>query len=30
MKDFKNDVSLARKGDTEAFARLYSIVYKEM
>lgn len=30
MKDFKNDVSLARKGDTETFARLYSIVYKEM
>lgn len=30
MKDFKNDVSLAVKGDTEAFARLYSIVYKEM
>lgn len=30
MKDFKNYVSLAKKGDTEAFARLYSIVYKEM
>ena len=28
MKDFKYDVSLARKGDTEAFARLYSIVYR--
>ncbi len=30
MKDFKNDVSLAKKGDTEAFARLYTIVYKQM
>ncbi len=30
MKDFKNYVSLAKKGDTEAFAKLYSIVYKEM
>lgn len=30
MKDFQNDVRLARKGDTEAFSRLYSIVYKDM
>jgi RNA polymerase sigma-70 factor (ECF subfamily) len=30
MKDFKVDVSLARKGDTQAFAGLYSAVYKEM
>lgn len=30
MKDFKNDISLARKGDTQAFARLYTIVYKHM
>lgn len=28
--DFKNDISLARKGDTQAFARLYTIVYKQM
>ncbi|MBE6844722.1 MAG: RNA polymerase sigma factor [Ruminococcus sp.] len=30
MKDFKNDIKLARKGDTDAFARLYTIVYKQM
>ena len=30
MKGFQNDVRLARKGDTEAFSRLYSIVYKDM
>lgn len=30
MKDFKGDVTLAVKGDTQAFARLYSAVYKEM
>ena len=30
MKDFKNDIKLARNGDTEAFARLYTIVYKQM
>lgn len=30
MNDFKTDAELARKGDTEAFSRLYSMVYKEM
>ena len=30
MKDFKNDIKLAKKGDTEAFARLYSSVYRQM
>lgn len=30
MKDFKNDIRLARSGDAEAFARLYTIVYKQM
>ena len=30
MKDFTNDINLARKGDTQAFARLYTIVYKQM
>jgi len=30
MKDFKNDIKLAQKGDTEAFARLYSVVYRQM
>ena len=30
MKDFQKDVRLPRKGDTEAFSRLYSIVYKDM
>ncbi len=27
---FSADVRLARKGDTAAFARLYSLVYKDM
>ncbi len=30
MKDFKNDIKLAMKGDTQAFARLYTKVYKQM
>lgn len=30
MKDFKTYAALAREGDTEAFAKLYSLVYKEM
>lgn len=30
MNDFKTDAELARKGDTAAFSRLYSLVYKEM
>ncbi len=30
MKDFKTYAALARKGDTEAFAKLYSIVYKDL
>lgn len=30
MKDFKNDIRLARQGDTDAFARLYTIIYKQM
>jgi RNA polymerase sigma-70 factor (ECF subfamily) len=30
MEDFSEDVRLASKGDTEAFARLYSTVYKDM
>lgn len=30
MIDFKNDAELARKGDTAAFSRLYSLVYKDM
>lgn len=30
MNDFKTDVLSARRGDTAAFARLYSFVYKEM
>ncbi|MGN1480918.1 RNA polymerase sigma factor [Porcipelethomonas sp.] len=30
MTDFQNDVKLARKGDTEAFSRLYAVIYKEM
>lgn len=30
MIDFKTDAELARKGDTAAFSRLYSLVYKEM
>lgn len=30
MKDFSTDVNLAKKGDTEAFSRLYSMVYKDL
>lgn len=30
MNDFKTDAELARKGDTAAFSRLYSMVYREM
>ncbi|MBQ8296473.1 MAG: sigma-70 family RNA polymerase sigma factor [Ruminococcus sp.] len=30
MKDFAKDIGLARKGDTAAFARLYSEVYKDL
>lgn len=30
MNDFKTDVELAQKGDTAAFSRLYSLIYKEM
>lgn len=30
MKDFSVDAVLARKGDTEAFARLYSEVYRDL
>lgn len=30
MNNFKTDAELARKGDTAAFSRLYSMVYKEM
>ena len=30
MNDFSTDVKLARAGDTEAFARLYSLVYKDL
>lgn len=30
MNDFSTDVRLARKGDSEAFARLYSLVYKDL
>ena len=30
MSDFSGDVNLARKGDTSAFARLYSLVYEDM
>ena len=30
MNDFSTDVKLARKGDSEAFARLYSLVYKHL
>lgn len=29
-KEFKNDIKLARQGDADAFARLYSDVYKQM
>ena len=30
MKDFSADAKLARKGDTEAFARLYAEVYEDL
>ncbi len=30
MNDFSTDVKLARGGDSEAFARLYSLVYKDL
>lgn len=30
MKDFKTYAALARKGDTEAFSKLYSLVYKDL
>lgn len=30
MNDFSADVKLAVKGNTEAFARLYSLVYKDL
>ncbi len=30
MKDFKTYAALARNGDTEAFSKLYSLVYKDM
>lgn len=30
MNDFLKDVKLAQKGDCQAFARLYAIVYKDM
>ncbi|EWM52548.1 RNA polymerase sigma factor [Ruminococcus flavefaciens] len=30
MNDFSADVRLAREGDTEAFARLYSTVYEDL
>lgn len=30
MKDFKTNVKLARKGDTAAFAELYSEVYRDL
>ena len=30
MNDFSTDVKLARRGDSEAFARLYSLVYKDL
>lgn len=30
MKDFKTYAALARKGDTESFAKLYSMVYKDL
>lgn len=30
MNDFSTDVKLAAKGDSEAFARLYSLVYKDL
>ena len=30
MNDFPKDVKLARQGDSQAFARLYALVYKDM
>lgn len=30
MKDFSADVKLAKKGNTEAFSRLYETVYKDL
>ena len=30
MNDFSADVKLAQQGDTEAFSRLYSLVYKDL
>ncbi|MDE5620527.1 MAG: sigma-70 family RNA polymerase sigma factor [Ruminococcus sp.] len=30
MKDFSEDVKLAKKGSTEAFSRLYETVYKDL
>lgn len=30
MKDFSKDAELAKKGDTEAFSRLYALVYKDL
>ena len=30
MEDFKTDAALAANGDTEAFARLYSAIYKDL
>ena len=30
MNDFSTDVKLARGGDSAAFARLYSLVYKDL
>ncbi len=30
MNDFSADVKLAMKGSTEAFARLYALVYKDL
>ena len=30
MNDYSADVRLAREGDTEAFARLYTTVYEDL
>ena len=30
MEDFKQYAALAAKGDTEAFSRLYEMVYKDL
>lgn len=30
MTDYKEDISLAVKGDCDAFARLYAVIYKEL